>query len=90
MYLVLSHSHDLLPSNLLLVFGHIWRAWRTFDERAQGREKKRTKRDSPLEEKGRADEELVDGHRHEPAFRYRGHPSKHTKDREHFFLNGWI
>ena len=38
-----------------------------------------------LEEKGRADEEPEDGHRHGPAFRYRGHPSKHTKDREHLF-----
>ena len=43
-------------------------------------------RHSLLEEKGRADEELEDGHRHGPAFRYRGHPSKHTTNREHFFL----
>jgi len=59
----------------------------THTSRAQGRKKKRTKRDSLLEEKGRADEELEDGHRHGPAFRYRGHPSKHTTNREHFFLS---
>ena len=58
----------------------------THTSRAQGRKKKRTNRDSLLEEKGRADEESEDGHRHGPAFRYRGHPSKHTTNREHFFL----
>ena len=74
-----------------LVFGHTFGeldahlASVTHTSRAQGRKKKRTKRDSPLKEKGRADEELEDGHRHGPAFRYRGHPSKHTTDREHFF-----
>ena len=56
----------------------------THTSRAQGRKKKRTKRDSLLEEKGRADEESEDGHRHGPAFRYRGHPSKHTTNRENF------